>query len=99
MSVAYLQHPMIFTTPAPPAAYQYPIKQQQFVKQKQCLLPRRNYQQMMWHARSMESGLGKSLPSIISFLLCLFVQREKCLRFKQKQNKHVFSIHSFGSCA
>lgn len=22
-------------------------------------MPRRNYQQMMWHARSMESGLGK----------------------------------------
>lgn len=63
MSVAYLQHPMMLTaaTPAPslPNAYQYPIKQQQFAKQKQCLIPRRNYQQMMWHARSMESGLGK----------------------------------------
>lgn len=39
---------------------QYPAKQQQFAKQKQGLLPRRNYQQMMWHARSMESGLGKT---------------------------------------
>lgn len=58
MSVAYLQHPMIFAG-TPPNAYQYPIKQQQFTKHKQCPMPRRNYQQMMWHARSMESGLGK----------------------------------------
>lgn len=61
MSVAYLQHPLMFTAPASPSNnYQYPIKQQQFTKQqKQCLMPRRDYQQMMWHARSMESGLGK----------------------------------------
>lgn len=36
---------------------QYPVKQQPLTKQ--CPMPRRNYQQMMWHARSMESGLGK----------------------------------------
>lgn len=61
MSVAYLQHPIMFPAPATPNTYQYPIKQQQFTKQKQCLMPRRDYQQMMWHARSMESGLGKNL--------------------------------------
>lgn len=64
MSVAYLQHPMIFAGTPTNGYQQYPIKQQQpsqqqFAKQKQCLMPRRNYQQMMWHARSMESGLGK----------------------------------------
>lgn len=57
MSIAYLQHPLVFA--APGNAYQYPVKQQQYTKQKQLLMPRQNYQQMMWHARSMESGLGK----------------------------------------
>ncbi|XP_055311639.1 kinesin-related protein 10-like isoform X2 [Sitodiplosis mosellana] len=62
MSVAYLQHPMIFTPTTGTSTgngypAQHPIKPQQFTKQKQCLMPRRNYQQMMWHARSMESGL------------------------------------------
>lgn len=46
---------------------QYPAKQQQFAKQKQGLAPRRNYQQMMWHARSMESGLGKK-EKIVFFI-------------------------------
>lgn len=56
MSIAYLQHPLVFT--APGTGYQYPMKQQQYTKQKQLLVPQRNYSQMMWHARSMESGLG-----------------------------------------
>lgn len=68
MSVAYLQHPLLLT--APGNGFHYPVKQlqhqpppppQKFIKQKQAIVPRKNYQQMMWHARSMESGLGKTL--------------------------------------
>lgn len=61
MSVAYLQHPVVFAASGN-TNYQYPMKpqqQKQYVKQKNLVMPRQNYQQMMWHARSMESGLGK----------------------------------------
>lgn len=51
MSVAYLQHPVSYVT----ATAGYP----QYASQQQLLVPRHNYQQLMWHARSMESGLGK----------------------------------------
>lgn len=46
MSVAYLQHPVSYV-----AGYQYASHQQ--------LMPQRQHFQMMWQARSMESGLGK----------------------------------------
>lgn len=46
MSVAYLQHPVSYVT-----GYQYASQQQ--------LMPQRQHFQMMWQARSMESGLGK----------------------------------------
>lgn len=49
MSIAYLQHPMPYVT-----ATGY----QQYASQQQLMVPRNNYQQLMWHARSMESGLG-----------------------------------------
>lgn len=45
MSVAYLQHPVAYVT-----GYQYASQQ---------LMPPRQHFQMMWQARSMESGLGK----------------------------------------
>lgn len=62
MSVAYLQHPLVFAASGN-TNYQYPMKpqqQKQYAKQKNLVMPQKNYQQMMWHARSMESGLGKS---------------------------------------
>lgn len=46
MSVAYLQHPVSYV-----GGYQYASHQQ--------LIPQRQQFQMMWQARSMESGLGK----------------------------------------
>lgn len=47
MSIAYLQHPIPYVS-----GYHY-------ASQQQLMVPRQNYQQqMMWHARSMESGLG-----------------------------------------
>lgn len=46
MSVAYLQHPVTYVT-----GYQYASNQQ-------LMAPRQHFQ-MMWQARSMESGLGR----------------------------------------
>lgn len=48
MSVAYLQHPVTYV-----AGYQYASHQQ--------LIPQRQNFQMMWQARSMESGLGNKI--------------------------------------
>lgn len=63
MSVAYLHHPLVYP-PAPGSGYQYPLKQQQFnQKHKNLMVPRQNF--MMWHARSMESGLGECLHFLI----------------------------------
>lgn len=73
MSVAYLQNPLVFAASGNTNYLQYPMKaqqqqqplhhqqqqQKQYIKQKNLVMPRQNYQQMMWHARSMESGLGK----------------------------------------
>ena len=56
MSVAYLQHPAL--------AYMSGGYHPQYASQQQLMVPqyRQNFnhhQQVMWHARSMESGLGK----------------------------------------
>lgn len=50
MSIAYVQHPVM--------PYVTPQGYQQYASQQQLMIPRHNYQQLMWHARSMESGLG-----------------------------------------
>lgn len=56
MSVAYLQPLAAYQHPVHPAAAGYQI----YASQQQLMGARQSYQQqMMWHARSMESGLGK----------------------------------------
>lgn len=58
MSVAYLQHPVTYVT-----GYQYASNQQ-------LMAPRQQFQ-MMWQARSMESGLGKKFVNLIGAVVIL----------------------------